>query len=101
MVDAETLTTGGLDAYQLIANYLGVSVATAVVILAILSIWSLIWKGFALWKSSQKKSIIWFIVLLVLNTMGILEILYIFVFSKIKLKKGGGGKGSTSKKSKN
>jgi hypothetical protein len=45
-------------------------------------IWSIIWKGFALWKAAQDKSKVWFIVMLVANTVGILEILYIFVFSK-------------------
>lgn len=45
-------------------------------------IWSLAWKGVALWKASQNCSKVWFVVLLVVNTMGILEILYIFWFSK-------------------
>ncbi len=48
----------------------------------VLMIWSLVWKGIALWKSAQNKRIDWFVVLLILNTVGILEILYIFVFSK-------------------
>jgi divalent metal cation (Fe/Co/Zn/Cd) transporter len=46
--------------------------------------WSIIWKGFALWKAAQNESKPWFIVMLVANTVGILEILYIFVFSKQK-----------------
>ena len=50
-------------------------------------IWSLVWKGLALWKSARKNHLIWFVVLLVVNTLGILEILYIFVFSKINLGK--------------
>jgi len=54
--------------------------------LAILIIWTLIWKGAALWKSARLTQPIWFIVLLVVNTAGILEILYIFLFSKMKLK---------------
>lgn len=44
--------------------------------------WSLVWKGWAPWIAARKKSVVWFIVLLVVNTVGILEILYIFVFSK-------------------
>jgi hypothetical protein len=47
-------------------------------------IWSIIWKGFALWKAAQNESKPWFIVMLVVNTVGILEILYVFVFSKKK-----------------
>ena len=56
-------------------------------ILVLLMIWSMIWKGIALWKSARKKDSIWFIVLFLINTIGILEILYIFVFSKPKKKK--------------
>ncbi|OGM00913.1 hypothetical protein A2480_00100 [Candidatus Uhrbacteria bacterium RIFOXYC2_FULL_47_19] len=37
--------------------------------------------GVALWKAARKGSKVWFIVLLLTNTI-ILEILYIFVFSK-------------------
>lgn len=44
--------------------------------------WSLIWKGWALWISARKDSKLWFVALLILNTVGILEILYIFFFSK-------------------
>ena len=45
-------------------------------------IWSLVWKGWALWKAVKNNSPVWFVILLVLNTLGILDILYIFVFGK-------------------
>jgi len=45
-------------------------------------LWSIFWKGFALWKSAGKKQLIWFIVLMVLNTGGLLEIAYIFFLNK-------------------
>ena len=48
----------------------------------LLVLWSLFWKGMALWRAARKESKIWFVVLLVLNTMGILEILYYYVFSQ-------------------
>ncbi|OGZ67398.1 MAG: hypothetical protein A3C58_03680 [Candidatus Staskawiczbacteria bacterium RIFCSPHIGHO2_02_FULL_34_10] len=54
------------------------------VIFMLLVMWSLIWKGIALWRSSQNGQRNWFIVLLVINTFGILEIIYIFYFSKAK-----------------
>lgn len=44
--------------------------------------WLLFWKGWSLWIAARKGSKVWFIALLVLNTMGILEILYVFFFSK-------------------
>jgi len=46
-----------------------------------LAIWSLPWKGFALWKSARRGESIWFVALLLINTAGILEILYLFFFS--------------------
>ena len=62
---------------------LGVPGLTPVMIV-ILILWVLPWKGVALWKAARKNDLWWFIVLLVLNTVGILEILYIFVFSERK-----------------
>jgi len=45
-------------------------------------IWSLVWKGLALYRAGANRSVAWFVVLLVVNTLGILEILYFFLFSK-------------------
>lgn len=45
-------------------------------------IWTIPWKGVALWKSARRGQKVWFVLMLVLNTLAILEILYIFVFSK-------------------
>ncbi len=53
-----------------------------IVIFFVISIWVLVWKGIALWKAAGKKDKPWFIALLIFNTLGILEMLYIFVFSK-------------------
>ena len=50
----------------------------------LLAIWSIAWKGIALWKAVKSGSKPWFIALLIVNTLGILEILYIYVFSKKK-----------------
>jgi hypothetical protein len=49
-----------------------------------LLVWSLIWKGFALWYAGRNNQKAWFIVLLILNTAGILEILYLLFFRKNK-----------------
>lgn len=44
--------------------------------------WSIPWKGVALWKSAKRGEKIWFIILLLVNTLAILDILYIFVFAR-------------------
>jgi predicted permease len=51
-------------------------------ILVILGIWELFWKGMALWRASQNKQRNWFIGLLVINTIGILPIIYLKFFQK-------------------
>ncbi|MCX6811700.1 MAG: DUF5652 family protein [Candidatus Berkelbacteria bacterium] len=56
-------------------------------ILPIIIIWSLIWKGIALWKSARNNDLVWYIILLILNTAGILEIIYIFAVAKNKKNK--------------
>lgn len=54
-------------------------------VVAVAVAWTLPWKGVALWRAARAGSLKWFIALLVINTLGILEILYIFVFSKKKV----------------
>jgi len=48
----------------------------------ILAIWTIPWKGYALWLSVKRNQKIWFVVLLIVNTVGILEIFYIFKIVK-------------------
>tara|TARA_B100000683_G_C12001975_1_gene354233 strand:+ start:126 stop:347 length:222 start_codon:yes stop_codon:yes gene_type:complete len=49
----------------------------------VIAIWTLIWKGISLWKAARLSHKKWFIIILVLNTFGILDIIYIyFVASK-------------------
>ncbi|SFE59787.1 DUF5652 family protein [Alteribacillus iranensis] len=47
--------------------------------------WSLIWKGIALWHAARHQQLIWFIVLFIVNTVSILEIIYL-LFMKPKTK---------------
>ncbi len=53
----------------------------------LLTIWTIPWKGMALWKSAKRGDRVWFIVILLLNTLAILEIIYLFIFSKEKKEK--------------
>ncbi len=47
-------------------------------------IWVLAWKGWALWVAARRGEKGWFIALLIINTFGILEIVYIFAIAKQK-----------------
>ena len=45
-------------------------------------IWTLIWKGLALWRSAQLRQKYWFVAVLIINTLGVLEIIYLFFVSR-------------------
>lgn len=51
---------------------------TWAVTLGLLAIWDITWRGFALWRAAQLRSSNWFIALLVINSVGILPIIYLY-----------------------
>lgn len=51
-------------------------------LLAIAIIWSLTWKGIALWKAARNDQPAWFVCMLVINAVGVLEIIYLSFFQK-------------------
>ncbi|MFH1454800.1 MAG: DUF5652 family protein [bacterium] len=56
--------------------------------LILLLIWSIVWKLIALWKAAKHNHLVMFIVLGVLNDVGVLEIIYItYLYFKEKKSK--------------
>jgi len=53
-------------------------------VILLIALWVMPWKGVALWKASRLGQTKWFIVMLVLNTLALLEIFYIFVIARKK-----------------
>ena len=53
-------------------------------LLLVLVLWSVFCKGLALWHSAQRGQHWWFVIMLVVNTAGILEIIYLFGVAKLK-----------------
>lgn len=51
-------------------------------LLVFVVLWSLVWKGIAWWKSARRNQPVWFVAFFIVNTLGILEILYVFLFSR-------------------
>jgi hypothetical protein len=45
-------------------------------------LWTLIWKGIALYRAGTLRDKWWFVALLIVNTFGVLEIVYLLVWSK-------------------
>ena len=56
------------------------SINTALFIL--LATWTLIWKGWSMWVAARNEKKLWFIVLLLTSTLGILDMIYIFFIAK-------------------
>ena len=56
------------------------------VLLFILFFWSFAWKGYSLWLAAKHNHKSWFVVLLIINTVGILEIFYVMKIAKKSLK---------------
>lgn len=44
-----------------------------------LGIWEVTWKGFALWKAAKNNHKYWFIPLLIINSVGLLPIIYLSI----------------------
>ena len=48
-------------------------------LIIILSVWEIVWKMIAMWKSARNNDLAWFIVIAIVNTMGILPIIYLLI----------------------
>jgi Family of unknown function (DUF5652) len=55
-----------------------------VLLIAIVVIWTMFWKCYSAWTASKNNDKKWFIALVVLNTFGILDMIYIFGVAKKK-----------------
>lgn len=51
-------------------------------LLIVVVVWSAVWKLFALYSAGSRGHKGWFVALFFLNTVGILEIVYLFVVSR-------------------
>ena len=62
------------------------ALALAIPFIIVAAAWSVVWKGLALWHSARRGQYWWFMILLVVNTLGILEIIYLFAVAKLRFK---------------
>ena len=53
-----------------------------IVLVVVLGIWEAVWKAIALWRAGNDRNLLWFVLMFILNTLGILEIIYIFGISR-------------------
>ena len=53
-------------------------------LIIILASWTLFWKALSTWHAARRKDVAWFVILLIFNTLGILDMIYLFGIAKIK-----------------
>ena len=46
----------------------------------VVAVWSMFWMGLSLWHAARNKQWGWFIALLIVHTVGILDLVYLFAF---------------------
>jgi hypothetical protein len=66
----------------MIPSITGFETSIPVPLLIALMLWEAVWKGIGLWKAGGHRQLAWFIAMFVLNTVGILPIVYIVWFQK-------------------
>lgn len=52
------------------------------ILAVVLALWTIPWKVYAVWTAARNDQKKWFLALIILNTMSILEIYYIFKIAK-------------------
>ncbi len=48
-------------------------------LIVIITLWDFFWKAWGLWISAQRKEKIWFALILIINSAGILPIIYLWL----------------------
>ncbi|MEK7227635.1 MAG: DUF5652 family protein [Patescibacteria group bacterium] len=66
------------ESIKFLANWAGVNPLVIISVIA----WTLVWKGLALWRSASLRQKWWFIALIFINTLGILEVIYLFFVAR-------------------
>ncbi|MGB3908286.1 MAG: DUF5652 family protein [Methanomethylovorans sp.] len=69
---------------MLMTSYIPWNTSGFMTFFIVLVLWDVIWKGLGLWKAARNGEKYWFIAILVINSLGILPILYIYLFQKGK-----------------
>jgi hypothetical protein len=53
-------------------------------VIIVLALWDMVWKAIAMWRASRNNQKAWYVVILIINTVGILPILYLLFWKKNK-----------------
>lgn len=53
-------------------------------LILVLVVWTMFWKALGLWHAARKGDKVWFVIFLLINTIGILELIYLYDRGKLK-----------------
>jgi methionyl-tRNA synthetase len=67
----------------------GIAAFLTIFLIALIVAWEAVWKGIGLWKAGRSNQPVWFIAIFILNTAGLLPIIYLAFFQKKFRKKHG------------
>ncbi|MEA2701803.1 MAG: hypothetical protein QOE22_512 [Candidatus Parcubacteria bacterium] len=73
-----------LSAFGNVGTTLGIGGGLFWVLIGIIALWTITLKGFALWHAARNYQHYWFVALLVINTFGLLELVYLIRFRSDK-----------------
>ena len=76
------MTTGsGSETFvQSIWHTFGAWPIPVAILLGTLAVWTIVWKGLGLWRAAHNQQLYWFLAFLIINDLGILEIIYLLWF---------------------
>jgi len=57
-------------------------IGSHILLFSVLFVWSLFWTGMALWKSARLSHKWWFLIVLVVNSVGIVAIIYLYFVAR-------------------
>lgn len=80
MVFSRHMNAGLLSATENIGSTLGLSGGLFWLLLALVALWTIVLKGFALWHAARNYQRYWFIAVLIINTFGLLDLIYLIWF---------------------
>ena len=70
------------DSITQLAALIGISTAIVAFLFVVISVWEAVWTGLAMWKAAKRNDRLWFVVFLIVNILGILEIIYLIITRK-------------------
>lgn len=70
------------EALNQLSAQLGIAPGILGLLFIVVAIWTLVWKGFGLWHAARDTQKWWFLAFIIINDLGILEMLYIFWIRK-------------------